>query len=394
MIKKTFFIITVVFILTLSSFLYWFKSSNSSQIEDVEYNLEEGYTFMRVANDLERQNVITLPKLLIIYAKIMHLTGNLKVGTYFFPQGITPEQILFKLVKGDIVTIKVTVPEGLNIYQISEKLSIDFPKTNSKKWLELMCSRELINYLGSDLKIKCLEGFLFPQTYVFDPNLAPKQVLKSLINEFKKNVSQEMLAKAKQLGLTTLQYVTLASIVEKETAVPSERERIAGVYWNRLKINMMLQADPTVIYGIWDSYKGNLTKKDLLTPTPYNTYTKHGLPPGPIASPGLASLKATLYPVSQDLYFVAKGDGTHVFSRNLVEHNKAVSKYVYFLRENKKRDDKGMRNFYEVEGKSFLSLSKYMNEWENYLGIFAKDGSEKRSCTEFSFPCAKTLEPL
>ena len=338
MIKKTLILISVFFVLSGSYVFYWFITPNPSNSETVEYSLQEGATFMRVANDLEKQNVLRYPKLLIIYAKIMHLTGNLKVGTYQFPVGITPEQILFKLVHGDIVTIKVTIPEGLNLFQVAEKLSQDFPRIEQKKWLELAHSQELIQFLGYDRNIKNLEGFLFPETYVFDPNLPPKQVIKALIIEFKKNVTTDMLLKAKQLGLNPMQYITLASIVEKETAVPKERERVAGVYWNRLKIKMKLQADPTVIYGIWNKYKGSLTKKDLLTPTPYNTYINFGLPPSPIASPGIASLKATLNPVSNDLYFVAKGDGTHVFSQSLIEHNKAVKKYVIFLRSNKQKE--------------------------------------------------------
>jgi UPF0755 protein len=338
MIKKTLFLIFVLFVLSGGYVFYWFITPNPSNSETVDYSLQEGSTFMRVAYDLEKQNVLRYPKLFINYAKIMHLTGNLKVGTYQFPIGITPEQILFKLVHGEIVTIKVTIPEGLNLYQVAEKLTQDFPKIEEKKWLELAQSQELIQFLGYDRNIKNLEGFLFPETYVFDPNLSPKQVMKALIIEFKKNITPEMLAKAKQLGLNPMQYISLASIVEKETAVPKERERVAGVYWNRLKIKMKLQADPTVIYGIWNKYKGSLTKKDLLTPTPYNTYINFGLPPGPIASPGIASLKATLNPVSNDLYFVAKGDGTHIFSQNLNEHNRAVKKYVIFLRSNKQKE--------------------------------------------------------
>lgn len=338
MIKKAFSLFFLIFVLVIGYIFYWFKSPNPINTDTVEYHLQEGSTFYRVAYDLEKLNVLRFPKIFIDYAKLMHLTGNLKVGTYRFPQGITPEEILAKLVKGDIVTIKVTIPEGLNIYQISEKLSQDFPKVPKEKWLQLMNSKELIKSFDSSLNIPNLEGFIFPETYVFDPNLSPKLVLKSVLSEFKKNLTPEMVKKAKELGLSYLDYITLASIVEKETAVSSERERVAGVYWNRLKIKMKLQADPTVIYGIWNKYKGSLTKRDLLTPTPYNTYTNYGLPPGPIASPGIASLKATLNPISRDLYFVAKGDGTHIFSQNLKDHNIAVRKYVIFLKANRQKE--------------------------------------------------------
>ena len=339
MIKKALILASVLLIFSMSYFFYWFGSPNPLNYKETEYILKEGSTFTRVVYSLEKEDVLSHPNIFIYYAKIIHLTGNLKVGTYLFPKGISPKQVLFKLVFGDIVTIKVTIPEGLNIYQSADVLSQYFYKIDKKEWIKIAHSQELIRFLGYDLNIKNLEGFLFPETYIFDPNLAPIQVIKALIIEFKKNISIEMFAKAKKLGLSPIQYITLASIVEKETGVSRERERVAGVYWNRLKIKMKLQADPTVIYGMGAKYKGKITKKDLLTPTPYNTYTNYGLPPGPIASPGKASLKAILNPtLSQELYFVAKGDGSHVFSHNLAEHNKAVKKYIIFLKASKHRE--------------------------------------------------------
>ncbi|KAB8028456.1 endolytic transglycosylase MltG [Fluviispira multicolorata] len=343
MLKRYIFLLFTIFVsffvFTFVWFFSWLKSPNTAHIEPVEYSLVEGSTFMKVAYDLERQNVISHPKILAIYAKILNVTGELKVGSYLFPKDITPNQVLTKLVRGDIITTRVTIAEGLNIYQISELLSQLFPKVKHRVWLDLMFSNELIQYVAPNLGIKSLEGFIFPQTYVFNPNLPPKIIVKTFLSEFKKNVTQDMFIKAKKLGFSPLQYVTLASIVEKETGMPSERERIAGVYFNRLKLGMKLQADPTVIYGMWKTYKGSLTRKDLITPTPYNTYTQYGLPPGPIASPGLASFKATLSPISNDLYFVAKGDGTHIFSKSLLEHNKAVHNYVIFLKKSKKESD-------------------------------------------------------
>ncbi|BBH54419.1 endolytic transglycosylase MltG [Fluviispira sanaruensis] len=343
MIKRFIFLLLTIFssflVFSFLWFMYWLKSSNPLHKEPVEYSLIEGSTFTKVAYDLERQNVISHPKLFSVYAKIIQVTGDLKVGSYLFPVDISPDQVLSKLVRGDIITTRITIAEGLNIYQISELLSQYFPKVNYKIWIDLMHSKELIQYVSPQAKVNSLEGFIFPQTYVFNPSSPPKFIVKTFLTEFKKNVTQEMLDKAKQLGLSQLQYVTLASIVERETGLPTERERIAGVYWNRLKIKMKLQADPTVIYGVWKTYKGSLTRKDLVTPTPYNTYTQYGLPPGPIANPGLASLKATLSPVSNDLYFVAKGDGSHIFSKNLVDHNKAVRNYVIFLKKSKKESN-------------------------------------------------------
>lgn len=336
--KKIFVVLFLGFSIFITGIFYWYKTPNPSNIQLVDYYLQEGTNFSKLAYDLEKLHVIRYPKLLVDYARVMQLTGNLKVGTYRFEKDVTPENVISKLVKGDILTIKVTIPEGLNIYQVAEKLTQDFPKVPVKRWLELINSKELIQFLSLNYPIQNLEGFLFPETYVFDPNLPPKQVLKGILVEFKKNITTDMYDRARKLGFSPLEYITLASIVEKETAASSERERVAGVYFNRLKIKMKLQADPTVIYGMWSRYKGNITKKDLLTPTPYNTYTNYGLPPGPIASPGLASLKATLNPISNDLYFVAKGDGTHVFSKNLNDHNKAVKNYVLFLKESKRKE--------------------------------------------------------
>lgn len=338
MVKKIFLFLFLAFAAFMTGIFYWYKTPNRINDRTVDYYLQEGITFSNLAYDLEKLHVIRFPKLFVDYARVMHITGNLKVGTYRFQKDTTPEEVMHKLIKGDILTIKVTIPEGLNIYQFAEKMNQDFPKTSVQKWLELTKAKELIQFLNLEVNITNLEGFLFPETYVFDPNLPAKLVVKAILSEFKKNVSQDMFNKAKQLGFSPLEYITLASIVEKETAVSSERERVAGVYFNRLKIKMKLQADPTVIYGMWSRYKGNITKKDLLTPTPYNTYTNYGLPPGPIASPGIASFKATLNPVSNDLYFVAKGDGTHIFSKNLSDHNKAVRNYVIFLKENKSKE--------------------------------------------------------
>lgn len=338
MLKKIILVLFLLFSGIIAGIFYWYKTPNPSNIEAIDYYLQDGTSFSKLAHDLEKQNVLRYPNLFTNFARLTGVSGNLRVGTYRFSQHITPEEILNKLIKGDIVTIKVTIPEGLNIYQFSEKMSKDFPKVPKEKWLELAHSKELIQFLNLDLNVSTLEGFLFPETYVFDPNLPPKQVVKAILSAFKKNVTPEMFQEAKKFGFTPIEYITLASIVEKETAVAFERERVAGVYHNRLKIKMKLQADPTVIYGMWSRYKGNITKKDLLTPTPYNTYTNYGLPPGPIASPGIACLKATLNPVSNDIYFVAKGDGTHIFSKNLIDHNKAVKKYLMFLKENKNKE--------------------------------------------------------
>jgi UPF0755 protein len=180
MIKKTLFLIFILMVSFTGYVFYWFFAPNPDHSESLDYNLQEHSTFMRVAYDLEKQNILKNPKLFIYYAKLFHLTGNLKVGTYRFPIGITPEQIMLKLIRGDIVTIKVTIPEGLNIYQVAEKLSKDFPKISEKKWIELAHSPELIHFLGYDNNIKNLDaGFkgLFNSLTRFKQHLIGRLVI-------------------------------------------------------------------------------------------------------------------------------------------------------------------------------------------------------------------------
>jgi UPF0755 protein len=181
--------------------------------------------------------------------------------------------------------------------------------------------------LGYPIKSKTLEGFLFPETYKFSKASTEKTILKKMVDTFfqKLPVNYEQLAK--KVGLTFYEAIILASIIEKETSVPAERTLIASVFHNRLKQRMRLQTDPTVIYGI-KNFDGNLTRKQLRTRTPYNTYINYGLPPTPIANPGLESLMAAVKPANSNyIYFVAKGDGTHAFSVNYQQHKRAVAKF-------------------------------------------------------------------
>jgi UPF0755 protein len=174
---------------------------------------------------------------------------------------------------------------------------------------------------------KSLEGYLFPETYTVTTTTTPVEVVRAMVAQFERQLTPELLAAAKARGLDRHALVTLASIVQKEAGTVEEMPLIAAVFLNRLRMGMRLQADPTVIYGIVD-FDGNLTRRHLLTPTPYNTYTRAGLPPGPIASPGLAALKAAAEPAqSNALYFVARGDGRHEFNTTLEAHNRAVRRY-------------------------------------------------------------------
>ena len=253
--------------------------------------------------------------------------GNkLKVGEYELSKGLTIPQILNLFVSGKTHQYSITFPEGWNFKQILQKLNAN---PDLKHTLDGMDNRAIMAKLNSDRTHP--EGLFFPATYFFAKNATDFSVLKKAYDKMQRVLEEEWQHKERDLPLqNSYQALILASIVEKETAIPSERPLIAGVFTQRLRIGMMLQTDPTVIYGMGDSYQGNIRRQDLHTPTPYNTYTIKGLPPTPIAMPGKEAIQAVLHPVKTDkLYFVAHGkNGTHVFSATLKDHNDAVQHYI------------------------------------------------------------------
>ena len=236
----------------------------------------------------------------------------------------SPLEIVEVLIRGQVVLHKLTVPEGYNIKQVAQLVG-QTGLVQEEAFLRAAQSQELAEILG--ISAETLEGYLFPETYYFPATTTAQKIISAMVQRFGVVFDQEYQARAKELGFTTHQIVTLASIVEKETGAAHERPLIASVFHNRLKKRMRLESDPTVIYGIKD-FDGNITRRHLKTKTPYNTYRRRGLPLGPIASPGQKAIEAVLYPASSAfLYFVSKKDGTHQFSTNLRDHNSAVRKY-------------------------------------------------------------------
>lgn len=304
----------------------WWTEPPARTSGPVDYEVLEGATLGAVASDLEARGVLRWAVVLRLWTRATGQGTNIKAGTYRFEPGMLPKDVLDKLVKGQIVTIRFNIPEGLNRFQIAEKLVAVFPHVTKEAWLTAMESASLRASLPTNGKN--LEGVLFPETYTIRPKPSAQEVVSMMIATFRKHFTEDIVASGRQRGLTPLQIVTLASIIEKETGKASERPRISAVFHNRMRKGMLLQTDPTVIYGIWEKFDGNLRKIDLQTPNPYNTYMNKGLPPGPIANPGLASLRAAVSPeTSPDLYFVGKGDGSHHFSATLQEHNRAVHEY-------------------------------------------------------------------
>ncbi len=263
---------------------------------------------------------------------------HLQAGEYRFDRPMTAREVVDKIARGEVYLRPITFPEGLTMRQAAELYS-------SKGFGDASEFRKAAGNAGLiseiDPRAHDLEGYLFPDTYNLTRRMTADQLVERMVGVFDKALTPELRQQAAARGLSIRQLVTLASIVEKETGRPEERPLIAGVYTNRLKIGMGLQCDPTVIYALERAgrYNGNLTRADLQFDSPYNTYRYAGLPPGPIASPGRASLEAAAHPADVPyLYFVSRNDGSHVFAATLEEHNRNVQEYqVKYFRDRRQR---------------------------------------------------------
>lgn len=279
-----------------------------------------------IAFKLKNQDVIRSRLFFKWYSIFIGNWKNYKRGEYVFEGAYSVIDIVRILEEGKTKLISVTFPEGYRMTEIFNVLETrEFE--NSGDYLDYVSDSVFIKKVGLPQYVKTLEGFLFPETYKFSKDTTEKMILETMVNTFYKKIPKNYTQQAEKANLSFYNAVILASIIEKETSISKERRVIASVFHNRLKKGMKLQTDPTVIYGI-KNFNGNLTRRQLRTRTPYNTYVNKGLPPTPIANPGLASLLAAVNPESTDyLYFVAKGDGTHEFSTNYRDHRRAVAKY-------------------------------------------------------------------
>jgi UPF0755 protein len=288
--------------------------------KDVE--VRKGQHTATVLRHLEEQGILRDHYIPLIYIKIARHRDSIKAGVYEFTKPMSAAEVIDKLIRGDVVLKSVTVREGLDRFTVGHIFAAEgFGK--QAEWDKLTADPELIRDLAPDAP--SLEGYLFPDTYKFVPGTPAAAIVAEMVQNFRHHFGPELAYIT--TGLNAHQTVTLASIVETEARLPQERPLVASVYLNRLHRNMLLGADPTVIYALklarrWD---GNIHKADLQIDSPFNTYRMHGLPPGPIANPGLASLRAAAAPAKSDyLYFVAKHDGSHAFSTTVEEHNKNV----------------------------------------------------------------------
>lgn len=306
------------------SFYRYATSGDKAHKKTAVIWIKPGQSFSETVTRLQELGLVRHPGRFRLLARLRGDDKRIQAGEYLLHASMSPAGILDSLVRGESILHKVVIPEGSTISrigQILEKAGL----MSKEAFLKAASDPELMQALG--VEGDTFEGFLFPDTYYFPKGVTPEQVIRKMVASFRSVFTAAWTERARAMGLTIHQVVTLASIVEKETAKAEERPLIAAVFLNRLRHHMRLESDPTVIYGIRD-FDGNLTRKDLDTVTPYNTYRIGGLPPGPISNPGRASIEAILYPSEKPyLYFVSKNDGSHHFSRTLSEHNKMVRRY-------------------------------------------------------------------
>jgi UPF0755 protein len=287
--------------------------------------LHPGYSTRRIASELKKAGVIRSERIFWLW-HVLRPKPSLKAGEYRFERAATLPQVYERIARGDIYFHVVTIPEGYTMFDIAKAME----NAGLGSAADFLQVAETQTQLISDLapEAKSLEGYLFPNTYQFTRTQSVEEMAATMVHQFRQV--------AQQIGLTTgansdvPRVVTMASIVEKETAAPEERPRVAGVYYNRLAQNMALDADPSVIYAdlLAGTYQGSLHHADLAVSSPYNTYRFPGLPPGPIGNPGKSALEAALHPDNtQFLYFVSDGNGHHRFARSLEEHNRNVAAY-------------------------------------------------------------------
>ncbi len=286
--------------------------------------LPAGASFAKVAGILADGGVIASRGKFELLARMRGDATRIKAGTYAFQEPATPGQVLDRLVAGDVMRLQFTIPEGFTLAEIAARLEAE-KFIRASDFLALTRAPAFLRELG--VAAPSLEGYLFPETYTVVAGSSPRNLIETMVRQFRSRVDAKLVAAANKQGLSLHQLVTLASIIQKEAGTVAEMPLISAVFHNRLQQGIPLQADPTVIYGIED-FDGNLTGGHLATATPYNTYRMRGLPPTPIASPGEQALRAAAQPADVDyLYFVARGDGTHVFSTTLKEHNRNVRRF-------------------------------------------------------------------
>ena len=327
-------ILTVIIMAFLYGFFLFWPWKVFEKEKGVEVAIQWGMTPREISVLLKEKGVIRGEGNFLLGAKLLGATRKLQAGKYIFEGRLTNYSVLRKLVKGQVITESVTIPEGSRATKIAsilqERLDVD-----STRFMALVQNRSFCHSQG--IHQTSMEGYLYPDTYRFHSNVAPKEVIRTMLFRFRNVFVDSLKDRSQKMDWSIHQVLTLASIVEGEAVLDSERPIIAALYLNRLERKMLLQADPTIQYLVRDGPR-RLLNEDLEIDSPYNTYMYSGLPPGPVNSPGLASILAVLYPDSSNyLYMVSNGDGSHTFSRTMSEHLRAKNRLDRIRRNIRRR---------------------------------------------------------
>lgn len=323
--KKLILIAVIAALLGIAGVSFWSTQPlMANDAAPIPFTIEPGSGVDASTKQIAAAGVPVQPELLSLLIRATGRSSEIKAGSYEFKPGTTPRSLVEQLVRGEFAQETITVVEGWTFRQMRQKLAEHPGLKHDTKDLS---DRDLMDKIGSDFRNP--EGLFFPDTYRFAKGASDVQVYRQAHEMMRKRLADAWSKRDPTVPYkSSYEALIMASIVERETGQQQDRDMIAGVFANRMRLGMLLQTDPTVIYGMGERYRGNITKKDLQADTPYNTYTRKGLPPTPIALPGAAALAATMHPAKTDaLYFVSRGDGTSQFSSNLADHNRAVNKY-------------------------------------------------------------------
>jgi len=323
-IKKLFVGIILLGLLGAAGIAYWAQQPISTSPQAIEFSIKPGSSLRSTAQQIANAGVPVEPMLLTLLARVTGKSAKLKAGHYELKPNTTPLRLIDQLVRGEFAQESLAIIEGWTFKQMRQAMADNAALKHDTVQLS---DQEILEKIASDYKVA--EGLFFPDTYLFAKGASDLQIYKQAYQSMLKHLNDAWIARDPSLPYKTpYEALIMASIVEKETGQKAERTMIAAVFVNRLRLGMPLQTDPTVIYGMGDLYNGNIRKRDLERDTPYNTYTRGGLPPTPIALTGIESLSAALNPAKTDaLYFVARGNGSSQFSSTLSDHNRAVNQY-------------------------------------------------------------------
>ncbi len=317
--------VCILIALTLAAWLTWYAHQPVAlRASPVDFSIKPGSGLRQAARQLAEQGVDIRIEPFVVLGRVLGRAANIKAGSYEVSSGLTPLTLLEKLTSGDVTQSSVVLIEGWTFREMLDALAHNPDLLHDSQGLR---DADIMTRLGAAGEFP--EGWFFPDTYLFGKGSSDLAVLRRAHRAMQARLQTAWQGRDPATPYARpYEALIMASIVEKETGRATDRALVASVFVNRLRMGMLLQTDPTVIYGLGDKFDGNLRKRDLVTDTAYNTYTRPGLPPTPIAMPGLASLHAATNPAKTDmLYFVSRGDGSSQFSRNLAEHNRAVQKY-------------------------------------------------------------------